>query len=535
VADPVNPRTPIVVWAVPAVLALGSCLPGAVHAVLWQDELATLSAVSRSLPDLGRLLLHRDAVHGLYYLLVQATTAVAGAGPVTVRLPAAIGAALWAGLVAVLGARLGGHRVGLLAGLLLAVVPAVSRFGAEARPYTLAAAAAAGCTLAFVLARERGGRRAWAWYAASIVLTGYLQLTAVLVVGAHALLVAYRWRQDRQMAGDQDRQTAGDQDRQMAGDQAREQDQGEGGNGRESGGESGGQVGDQAGGQAGSRRLLRPWALATGSAAILLLPLIVLAAAQSGAVGEVPGPTWRSVIALPVAAFFAPAAGALLVGLSWPALARRDDRTVLLGAFALLPFAVIVLVSLHTSLMRPRYLLFTVAAWALLAALALAEPQRGPGRRAALAGLLAVTLLGLSQHVDQLAIARNGQPDYRAMAATMAPLTRPGDAMVLPDARGIRFRIGLAAYLPPDRRPADVLAVTSPAEAASLDAGTCDPAACLGTPPRLWVGCVDPCADPLSSITAGQRRVIAERGYRIYRRWIVPGGAISVLSIPTEH
>ena len=498
--DPPEARTPLVVWAVPAVLTFGLCLPATVHAVLWQDELATLSAVSRSIPDLIRLLIHRDAVHGLYYLLVHLATILPGATPVTVRLPAALGAAVWSALVAVLGARLAGRRAGLLAGLLLAVLPAVSRFGAEARPYTLAAAAATGCTLAFVLARERGGRRAWAWYAATAVLTGYLQLTAVLVVGAHGLAVLYLWR-------------------------------------------------------GGDRRLLRAWAVSTGLAVVPLLPLVALAALQSSELGNIPGPTWRSAVALPFAAFFAPTAGALVVGLAWPALARRDVRAVLLGAFALLPPVVVLVVSLHTSLMRPRYLLFTLAGWALAAALALSPGQvgrprdelsgarsagvgtgtPGQGRRAALAAFLAVALLSLPQQLDQISTTRNGQPDYRTMAAVLAPLTRPGDAMVFPQAHGIRFRIGLNAYLPAERRPADVLASATPADAAALDSRPCDPAQCLGTPPRLWIGCVGPCSDPLGSITADQRRVIAERGYRTARRLTVPGGAISLLLITAEH
>jgi mannosyltransferase len=461
------------VWAVPAVVTFLLCLPSAWHAVLWQDELATYSAVSRPVPDLFRLLLHRDSVHGLYYLLVQAVT-FGHPGPLTVRLPALVGAGVWAGLVAVLGTRLGGRRVGAVAGLLVAVLPAVSRFGAEARPYTLAAAAAAGCTLVFLWARERGGRRAWAWYAATVVLTGYLQLTAVFVVGAHALVVAYLWHQDR------------------------------------------------------DRRLVRAWAGGAAAAAVVLAPLVLLAARQSSELGLIPAPTWRTALLLPVVTFFGPTVGALVIGLAWPALARRDLRAVLLAGYALVPPAGLVLVSLHTSMMRPRYLLFTVAAWALAAALALVPL----GTRAALGGLLVVALVGLPQLVDQVSTTRNGQPDYRTMARVLQAQVRPGDAMVLPQARGIRFRIGLQAYLPPERRPADVLAVQAPVDVPGLDAGTCDPAACLGTPPRIWVGCVGACTDPLASMPPATRSVLAARGYRTDRTWAVSGGAMSVLRRP---
>src|SRR5690242_10159314 len=51
-----------------AVLAVAVSAAGAARPSLWFDEAATISAATRSLPELWRLLHNIDAVHGLYYL-----------------------------------------------------------------------------------------------------------------------------------------------------------------------------------------------------------------------------------------------------------------------------------------------------------------------------------------------------------------------------------------------------------------------------------------------------------------------------------
>src|SRR5262245_8328976 len=58
-------------WTViaPAVVTLAVMLWGITAPAYWADEADTVSAESRALPQLVRLLGHVDAVHGLYYLL----------------------------------------------------------------------------------------------------------------------------------------------------------------------------------------------------------------------------------------------------------------------------------------------------------------------------------------------------------------------------------------------------------------------------------------------------------------------------------
>ena len=56
----------------------------------WGDEADTVSAVSRSLPQLLGMLRHVDAVHGLYYLSLWPVTRVLGTGEFATRLPSAL-------------------------------------------------------------------------------------------------------------------------------------------------------------------------------------------------------------------------------------------------------------------------------------------------------------------------------------------------------------------------------------------------------------------------------------------------------------
>lgn len=159
----------------------------------WADEADTVSAVSRSLPQLARLLGHVDAVHGLYYLLLWPLAKVAGTGEFATRLPSAVAMAAAAIGVAAIGRRLRSRRVGLCAGLVFAALPMVTMQGHDARPYAMATAAA---VLASQQAIRAGGDprpRRLAAYGLSLVLLAYLELFGLLLVPAHAItLIAFR-------------------------------------------------------------------------------------------------------------------------------------------------------------------------------------------------------------------------------------------------------------------------------------------------------------------------------------------------------
>ena len=156
----------------------------------WGDEADTVSAVSRSLPALGRLLGHVDAVHGLYYLVIWPVVQVAGTGEVATRLPSALAMAATAGGVAAIAGRLASRPAALCAGLAFAVLPTVSLQAHDARPYAMVTATATAASYLLLRVAADPRPRWLAGYALALALTGYLQLFALLLIPAHAVTLA---------------------------------------------------------------------------------------------------------------------------------------------------------------------------------------------------------------------------------------------------------------------------------------------------------------------------------------------------------
>jgi mannosyltransferase len=176
-------------WAlvVPTAVTLVVMLWGVTARPYWGDEVDTVSAVSRSLPQLARLLRHIDAVHGLYYLLLWPVAQVAGTGDLATRLPSVVAMAGAALGVSVIGRRLRSRRAGLYAGLAFAVLPIVTQQAHDARPYAMVTATAV--LASYLLLRAAADPRpAWfAGYGVSLVLLGYLEVFGLLIVLAHAI------------------------------------------------------------------------------------------------------------------------------------------------------------------------------------------------------------------------------------------------------------------------------------------------------------------------------------------------------------
>jgi mannosyltransferase len=183
------PRASAAAIAVPAALALAAGLWDLSGPPLWRDEAATVSAASRTLPEMARLLQSVDAVHGLYYALMHVVVTLFGTDIVVLRLPSVVAGMLAAAGVGALGRALGNARAGLYGGVLLALMPVFSRYVQEARPYALTMAATIGTTLLFLRALRAPGFPAFASYGMALVGVAYLNLFAVLVVGAHGISV----------------------------------------------------------------------------------------------------------------------------------------------------------------------------------------------------------------------------------------------------------------------------------------------------------------------------------------------------------
>ena len=168
------------------------------------DEVATRWAASLSLGQLAHLLRNIDVVHGAYYLLMHVWMAI-GTSPTALRIPSVIAMAVAVALVAIIGRQLTGSGwAGLFAGLVTATTPAMSYYAQTARSYALVFACVTASSVILVKALKSeapgtgapgtgapgtGTRPWWLAYGALIMVSGYLNELALLVLTAHAVTV----------------------------------------------------------------------------------------------------------------------------------------------------------------------------------------------------------------------------------------------------------------------------------------------------------------------------------------------------------
>ncbi|MET8988938.1 glycosyltransferase family 39 protein [Nonomuraea wenchangensis] len=171
-----------------ALLATAAAFSGTGSATLNGDELATLSAARRSLAGMWELALNIDGHFLPYYLFMHFWT-MAGTAELWLRLPSALAIGVAAWLLTDLGRRLSSVRAGVFAAAIFAVLPSVSYFGAFARSYAFAAAAAVLSFWALHRALERpAAARRWVLYGVAVALVCSTHLFAVLVLPAQLAL-----------------------------------------------------------------------------------------------------------------------------------------------------------------------------------------------------------------------------------------------------------------------------------------------------------------------------------------------------------
>jgi mannosyltransferase len=182
--------------------------------------------------------------------------------------------------------------------------------------------------------------------------------------------------------------------------------------------------------------------------------------------------------------------------------------------------------SLAVPLWVPRYLFFVVPAWVLLAAFALRQLS-------ILRGLVAVVLVGLlGVGVQQHFRSPGGHGlASRDVEKVLRANAEPGDAVVFgPFAGGDQrtARDVVLRYVPPERRPNDVLMRDPPRTAGRLGAQECldiDLPDCFGRQERVWVirkGTMD---DPLDGVGPAKEQLLKE-GYVVSEDWRLTGLAI---------
>ncbi|WP_235854764.1 glycosyltransferase family 39 protein [Nonomuraea aridisoli] len=169
-------------------LAGAAAFSGNGAATLNGDELATISAATRSLSGMFELARHIDGHFLPYYLFMHLWMKV-GTAELWLRLPSAVAIGVAAWLLVDLGRRLHSTRAGVIAAAIFAILPSVSYYGAFARSYAFAAAAVVFAFWALHRALERPSARRWAAYGVAVALVCSTHLFAVLVLPAHLLLV----------------------------------------------------------------------------------------------------------------------------------------------------------------------------------------------------------------------------------------------------------------------------------------------------------------------------------------------------------
>lgn len=317
---------------VPALTLLVTATVTALRRPLWRDEVATWLFATLDPHQLLSASSHVDAVLAPYYLLAHGVHTLIPTD-FALRSISILALTLTVVIISSLAMRWWGPVPAFVAGLAMALNPLVFEMAATARPYALACLFAA--LAAFALDRAlTPGLNTWAWvgYGASVAATGLMHLLALLTVAASvALLIGAR------------------------------------------------------------RGKIIPWLISTGSAAVVVAPLALIAGSQSTQVSWIPAPNLRSAVGSLASVIVFEADGRLT---SWGALALLlvgimicaclimtaglrphqlrivEFRRFFFGAtFFLFPWAFLLVESLiATPYLRTTYLAPTVAGLALVLA-----------------------------------------------------------------------------------------------------------------------------------------------------------------------
>jgi len=359
----------------------------------WRDEAATLSAAQRPFGNLLRTLGNIDAVHGAYYILIWVMVRLGGTGEFVTRLPSAVAMAVAAVAVTALGRRLISLRAGLASGLVFAVLPQVSLYGQDARPYAIVVALAAVASYLLVRAidaEEARQRNRWlAWYAVCLAALGIVDIFGLLLVPAHAVTVGLRLLRLREA------------------------------------------------GAGTARSLGLRWLAAVAAGVVLVSPVLVLGYVQKGTLSWLTPPglgslkqlrtligpaTLVDTVALVVAAGIVVSAilGRQRLRGAWP-----GSVPALCLPWLILPPAILLIGSLITPLYTLRYVLLCLPAIALLIGAGLSAF----GWAAGTAGLVLIAALAWPTQL-QVRTADGHSDNIRRADRIVAANRRPGDAVL---------------------------------------------------------------------------------------------------------
>ena len=153
------------------VLAFATSLIGMTTASIWYDEAATITAATRSWPQLWAMAGTVDAVHAAYYVLMHLVFDVFGYSPLTLRLPSAIAVGLTAALLVLFARQFGRPRLGVVAAVVFMLLPRTTWMSTEGRSYAITALLALVLTMALIRAVHAKSRRSWVVYGILVVVS----------------------------------------------------------------------------------------------------------------------------------------------------------------------------------------------------------------------------------------------------------------------------------------------------------------------------------------------------------------------------
>lgn len=542
-AAPPRSRWALLTWAVPVVVMAAAGLFRLGVPQLWRDEFASWSAATRTLPQLWAMLHNTDAVLGIYYFGLHFWMAVFGDSPTAMRLPSVIAMVIAAGVVGLIGRRLAGNVAGLASGLVFALIPSVSRYAQEARPYAFATLFATLATLLFLRALERPNWSRWAIYAVVLAAAGTANLVALSVAAGHLVVLLGDFLQRTVRVG---------------------------GDGTPETGKRipGGRIAPE-----GPPLLpITRFCVSVVVSAVLVSPLVIEGRSQQAAqiggyskpgVAQIIGVTgglWQELFAsVPAAAVIILLAVASLVAASG---AQRRTAAGYALVFAIVPVVAVWGISRGPfSYWMFRYMLFSVFGWALGAGLCIAYlGERFKGMRLArLTGsvsprlalaVVLVALVGLVGLHDQLNVRRyeahnlwaypemplNGLPvDYQGAAAVIAANARPGDGIVFQTSDLNHYQVNTAMeYYLRGKLPTPVFQAQTQVQTNSLQPAECDsdPSSCIKGTPRIWVAYVDQLArDPFSAMDLQEASYLEILGYQTQQTWQENGITVALLTV----
>ena len=520
---------------IPAILAATVTMTEIGRPELWRDELATWSAASRPLPQLWRLLHHTDAVIGPYYVVEHVWISVFGDSATAMRLPSALAMTMTAAVVALIARRLvawhdAEHALvaALASGVIFAFIPAVTRYGQEARPYAFTALFSALATLALLALVDRRTWYRWAGYALALAAAGAASLVTLSILAGHVVgLVALRGRGWRPIPATLRGITA---------------------------------------------RFLpvAGFAACVAAAVALNYPLIVAGRQQaSSQLDNLPHPGWSALWTLwpqlfssgPAAVLVLVLAGAGLI--TGPAAYRRACGFAV--AVALVPVLGVWIVSHGTvSYWTTRYFIFTLPAWAAAAGTGVAAVTARAGALAVRYGVSArygvaavLTALPLAAGATAQVAVREPEAhnwwtypapsgdipiDYAQAADIIAAHEQADDGIAFQISDDNRWEVdkGVQYYLGDRRAPRTVFEAQTEEQAGLLTPVECaHPADCLYGTHRVWVVYINHLVEhglggtPFQALPPAATAALHADRYRVRQTFKADGITVSLL-VPVQ-